>query len=127
MIELFLVAMIASTVFWGSREFIRARRAPRRKRLYRVTQRLIQAMFLLDLIAIGRLDDLFVYHRPSRPGGSFIVEYPSHGSSTFITNSDHQLFLVVWVVPFALIIISGLLYQFNRPDWRKVLRQKTEL
>jgi len=125
--DLFFVAMTFFTVFRGVREFVRGHRAPKRKRLYRAAQRVIQTMFLLDLIAIGRVDNLFVYHRPSKPSGSFTVEYPNHGSSTFITNGDHQLFLLVWIVPFALIAISGLLYQFNRPDWRKVARQKTQL
>jgi hypothetical protein len=96
-----------------------------RKRLYRAAQGVIAAVFVLDLIAIEYLDDVFVHHRPSKPGGVFTFEYPNHGTSTFITNGDHQLFILVWVVPFALLAISGLLYQFFRPDWRRVAKQKT--
>jgi len=96
-----------------------------RKRLYRAAQAVIGAMFVLDLIAIDYLDYVFVHHRPSKPGGSFTFEYPNHGTSTFITNGDHQLSILVWVVPFALLAISRLLYQFNRPDWRRIANQKT--
>ena len=96
-----------------------------RKRLYRAAQAVVAAVFVLDLIAIDYLDYVFVHHRPSKPGGDFTLEYPNHGTSTFITNGDHQLFILAWVVPFALLAISGLLYQFNRPDWRKFAKQKT--
>lgn len=119
--------MIILTVFRGAQEFVRKRRQRRGKRLYRVAQRLIQLLGFLDMIAIERVDYLFVYHRPSKPQGSFTVEYPNHGSSTFITNGDHQLFLVVWIALFVLLAISGLLYEINRPDWRKIARQKTQL
>jgi hypothetical protein len=98
-----------------------------RKRLYRAAQAAVAAMFVLDLIAIDYLDYVFVHHRPSKPGGGFTMEYPSHGMSTFITNGDHQLFILVWVVPVALLAISGLLYQFNRPDWRRIAKQKSPL
>jgi cytochrome c-type biogenesis protein CcmH/NrfF len=37
------------------------------------------------------------------------LEYPNHGTSTFITNGDHQLFILVWIVPVVLLVISGLL------------------
>ena len=124
--ELLVIGWIIFTIFVGAREFVRTRQK-RTRRLYRAAQLLLQVMFGLDLIAIYYLDYVFVYHRPSKPVGDFNLEYPNHGTSTFITNGDHKLFILVWVVPFALVAISGLLYQFNRPDWQKVARQKIQL
>jgi hypothetical protein len=96
-----------------------------RKRLYGTAQGVVAAIFVLDLIAIDYLDYVFIHHRPSKPGGGFTLQYPNHGTSTFITNSDHQLFILLWVLPFALLAISGVLYQFNRPDWARIAKQKT--
>jgi hypothetical protein len=100
---------------------------PIRKRFYRAAQCVIFVMFVLNLIAIFWLDYVLVHHRPTKPGGGFIIEYNNHGDVTFITNGDHQLFILLWVVPFVLLGIDGLLYQFNRPDWRRVAKQKTLL
>ena len=98
-----------------------------RRRLYRAAQCVIAATFVLDVVAIYYLDYVFVRHRPLKPSGPFTFGYSNHGTSTFITNGDHQLFILAWVVGFALLGISGLLYQFNRPDWRRVAKQKTLL
>lgn len=98
-----------------------------RNRIYRTAQALITAMFVLDLIGIWYLDHLFIYERPSKPGGPFDIEFPSHGSSTFITNSDHRLYILAWVALFGLLATSGLVYQFSRTDWRRIAGQKTPL
>lgn len=124
--ELLVIGWIIFTIFVGTRYFVRT--WPRRnRRLYRAAQLLIQMVFGLDLIAIDYIDYVFINHRPSKPGDGFTFEYADHGTSTFITNGDHQLFILVWMVPFALLAISGLLYQLNRPDWQKVATQKIQL
>jgi len=90
------------------------------KRLLRTARWTITVLFVLDLVAIAYLDNLYVHHRPLKPTGAFTVEHPSHGTSTFIAVRENQLYILAWIVPFVLLGIGGILYQFERSDWRSV-------
>ncbi|HMI40649.1 MAG TPA: hypothetical protein VK485_05410 [Sphingomicrobium sp.] len=82
----------------------------------RAAQWIITAPFVIDLLAIGYLDDLYSHHHPKRPIGAFIVEHPRHGTSTFITAEESRLYILTWVLPFVLLGIYGILDLWKRSD-----------
>jgi hypothetical protein len=91
---------------------------------HRVTQTVIAALFALDMIAIWYCDRVLTHDRPLKPTGAYSIEYPNHGTSTFITNSDRLLSISLWVGLLVLFGISALLHQFSRPNWRDVAGRK---
>ena len=83
--------------------------------MLRYSQRIVEGLFVLNLLAIFYLDHVFTGQRPSKPTGEYVIEFPNHGTSTFITVAESRRYKLAWLMPFILVGIGMVLYQFEGP------------
>ena len=75
--------------------------------MFRLVTRIFEGLALLSVAFIWIYSTYLENNRPSHSTGNFTVEVVNHGTSYFVTPTEHLISVLAWPLFFVLLVLSG--------------------
>ena len=75
--------------------------------MFRLVTRLLELLTLLSLLFNWGFSIYLENDRPSHAMGNLTVQVVNHGTSYFVTRTEHLISVLIWPLCFVLVVIAG--------------------